>query len=140
MSVDNRGGLLTVFAIAFGLMAISNFSKPIVQFLRPEDAHIGFVFLGTRLHGLPNVLVATIFGLVLAAYAYSIWNMRKAALLLAYFYAFYVFANLILFTIHDRRVPGASANPISAIVYVGVAIGVSWGSAFVLRRRQAELS
>ncbi len=66
MPDHKRGGLLTVFAIAFGLMAVSNFSKPIIQSLRPEDARTGFVFLGTRLHGLPNAVVATIFGLVLA--------------------------------------------------------------------------
>ena len=56
---------LTIFALLFLLMAISNFGKPF-----SHQAGVGFVFLGTRLSGVPNMIIAPIFGIILAMYAH----------------------------------------------------------------------
>ncbi|MGH7857387.1 MAG: hypothetical protein ACREQY_08655, partial [Candidatus Binatia bacterium] len=63
-------------AVAMGLLAVSNFSKAIVQPFDPPG-NVGFVFFGTRLQGTPNLIVAPIFGLLLAAYAYGAWTGRR---------------------------------------------------------------
>jgi len=130
----SRGIVLTIFAILLALMAISNFSKP---FQMSPD--VGFVFLGTKLHGAANMIIAPIFGIVLAAYAYGIWRMRKFALPIGYFYAAYVIANLVLYTVKNR---GTGVMPPAhfMIGYAIVAIGVSSGAAVLLTRRKADLS
>ena len=71
-----RGGALTVFAICFALLAISNLLKP----LQIGGDRTGFVLLGTRLSGIPNDIVGPLFGIFLAVYAYGIWNMRRFAM------------------------------------------------------------
>ena len=60
------------FAIVFGLLSFSNFTKP---FEMQEE--VGLVFFGERLSGLPNLLIAPLFGLFLAAYAYSLWTKSR---------------------------------------------------------------
>ncbi len=80
MAERPRGRLLTIFAILFGLLAISNFLKPF---------HLNgasFVFLGTKMTGAANAILAILFGILLAVYAYGIWAMRKFALPIAYIY------------------------------------------------------
>jgi hypothetical protein len=134
MTNQQRGTALTIFAILFALMAISNFSKP---FQMSPD--VGFVFLGTKLHGSANKIIAPIFGIVLAVYAYGIWKMRKFALPIGYFYAAYVIVNLVLYTIKNR---GTGVMPPASFMigYAIVAIGVSSGAAVLLTRRKADLS
>jgi uncharacterized RDD family membrane protein YckC len=78
----SRGVTLTIFAVLFALMALSNFGKPI-----SHSPGVGFVLLGTRLSGVPNMIIAPIFGVILAVYAYGIWMMRRYALALGIFYA-----------------------------------------------------
>ena len=74
-----RGVTLTILALLLGLMAISNFGKPF-----SHNTGVGFVFLGTRLSGLPNMIIAPIFGIILAVYVYGIIAMRKFALPIAH--------------------------------------------------------
>ncbi len=81
MEEKSRGVALTIFALLFALMAISNFGKPF-----SHNPGVGFVFLGTRLSGVPNMIVAPIFGIILAVYAYGIFAMRKFALQVAYIF------------------------------------------------------
>src|SRR3984957_3283419 len=64
-----RGAALTIFAILFGLLAISNFFKPF-----SHDPGVGFVFMGVRLKGTGNAIMGPLFGLCLAIYAYGIWG------------------------------------------------------------------
>src|SRR5271163_3056840 len=71
----SRGVTLTICAMLFVLMAISNFGKPF-----SHNPGVGFVFFGTRLSGTRNLIVAPIFGIMLLAYAYGILAMRKFAL------------------------------------------------------------
>lgn len=128
----NRGAILTVFAIAFALMAISNLSKPFKM-----SPNVGFVFFGYKLTGIGNTIVGPIFGIILAVYAYGIWTMRRFALPIAHFYATYVILNLLMFTIRNRE---AMPPLLGWIGYIIVAVGFSLGAAIVLTQRKAELA
>ena|SRR5260221_3009165 len=127
-----RGVLLTIFAVLFALLAISNFMKPLQM-----QPGVGFVFLGKRLSGLPNLIMGPLFGILLAAYAYGIWTMRRFALPLGYFYAAYVIVNLVLYLTLNHGELGTTT--LSMVGYLVVAIGVSSGAAIILHRRRAEL-
>jgi len=127
-----RGTALTVFAILFGLLAVSNLSKPLQL-----TSSAGFVFLGRRLGGIGNMILGPLFGVLLAVYAYGIWNMRRFALPIAHAYATYVILNLILFTF---QIPEGDNLPKAFMaVYAVVAIGISVASAVLLTQRKAEL-
>jgi len=52
MEQRKRGLPLTLFAIAFGLLAISDFTKP---FSQKHDPQAGLVFFGTKLTGTADV-------------------------------------------------------------------------------------
>jgi hypothetical protein len=97
MPQAQRGRALTIFAILFGLLAVSNLLKPF-QF---GGEHTGFVFFGSRLSGIANTIIGPLFGIFLAVYAYGIWNMRRFALPMAHAYATYVILNLIFFTFRN---------------------------------------
>jgi len=128
----NRGALLTIFAIGFALMAISNFSKPFKM-----SPNVGFVFFGYKLTGIGNTIVGPIFGIILAVYAYGIWTLRRFALPLAHFYATYVILNLLMFTIRNH----SEMPPLLGwIAYIIVAVGFSLGAALILTQRKSELA
>ena len=128
-----RGATLTIFAILFGLLAISNFMKPLKM-----SGDVGFVFLGTKLSGAANAIMGPLFGIILATYAYGIWTMKKFALPIAYFYAAYVILNLVLYIAKSR---GAGFGQLAGLIlYPLVAISVSSGSAYLLHRRRSELT
>jgi hypothetical protein len=130
----SRGTTLTVFAVLFAVLAISNLLKPL-----QISAETGFVLFGRRLSGGANAVAGPLFGLLLAAYAYGIWNMRRWALPLSYVYATYVVLNLLLFMIRAPRREGIGYL-IFGLVYMAVAIGVSAGAAVLLTQRKAELA
>src|SRR5258706_16026028 len=132
MAKASRGTALTVFAVLFGLLAVSNLLKPL-----QIGSQTGFVLFGKRLSGLPNTIFGPLFGLFLAAYATGIWGMRRRALPMGIAYAIYVVVNLILFTVRMPQEPG---HLLFGIVYMTVAIGVSSGAAVLLWRRQNELA
>ncbi|MGH7949813.1 MAG: hypothetical protein ACREQF_11345 [Candidatus Binataceae bacterium] len=133
MEQANRSPILTTFAILFAVLAISNFSKPLVM-----SPQAGFVLLGTRLHGVPNMIFGPLFGAYLMIYAYGIWRMKKWAAPMAYAYAAYVVLNLIIYS--SRSGWGESGGPLGAIAYVAGAVGVSSGAAYILYKRRAELT
>jgi len=134
MAQAERGRALTIFAILFGILAVSNFLKPF-QF---GGEQTGFVFFGSRLSGVANTIIGPLFGAFLAVYAYAIWNMRRFALPMAHFYATYVILNLILFSMRNTT-PDTVGAKVFGIVYSTVAIGISLGSAVLLTQRKAEL-
>ena len=123
---------LKLCGVLFCLLAVSNFLKPL-----EVNAHQGFVFLGQRQHGTPNLLLAPLAGLFLAVYGVAVLRLRSYALPLGRIYAVWVIANLVLFTI--RMSDEALARPIFGLVYAVVAIGVSSGCARVLARNRALL-
>ena len=131
----SRGAVLTIFALLFVLMAISNFGKPF-----SHNPGVGFVFFGTRLSGMRNIIIAPIFGILLIAYAYGILAMRKFALPLGIAYAAYVIVNMPLFLIRYHGSPVMQEHSWAYLVpYPFVAIGVSSGAAALLYRRKADL-
>ncbi|HEY6418548.1 MAG TPA: hypothetical protein VIX59_06045 [Candidatus Binataceae bacterium] len=135
MAEKSRGATLTIFALLLALMAVSNFGKPFAH-----QAGVGFVFLGTRLTGLPNMIVAPIFGIVLAVYVYGILAMRKFALQIGIFYAAYVIINMIMFVAKYHGTAVMQEHSWAYLIpYPFVAIGVSSGAAVLLYRRKGDL-
>ena len=134
MARPDRGPLLSVFALLFGLLAVSNFMKP----LAGKPGEVGFVFFGQRLAGTPNAIIGPLFGLYLLVYAVGTWRMRRYALPMGIAYAAYVIVNLVLFNARD---PNPNRQGILfGVVYSLVAIGVSSGAAYLLARRRATLT
>ena len=132
----SRDRLLTMLAILMGLMAISNFSKPLTQHF-DASGQAGFVFLGHRLHGAANAIVGPLFGALLAAYAYGVWTLRRWVLPIALGYAGYVIVNLVSFWV---SAPGGERPPAAfMLLYAVIAIGVSSGGAAYLLRRRSSL-
>jgi hypothetical protein len=127
--------LFTILTVLFGLLAISNFLKP----LRLGSDETGFVFLGERLSGMANTIMGPLFGVFLAVYAFGIWQRKRFALPMSYAYAIYVVLNLILFQVRNVVPPGVGYM-IFGIVYTVIAIGVSLGAAIFLTKNKALLS
>jgi hypothetical protein len=135
MPETDRGGALTVAAVLFALLAVSNLLKP----LQLGGAQTGFVFFGARLSGPANTIAGPLFAVVLAAYAVGIWQMRPWALPLGIAYALYVTANLVLFPMRTPQPPDVAAGyRMFVVVYAVVALGVSWGTVYLLKQRLAR--
>ena len=135
MATESRGMALTILAILLALMALSNFGKPFAH-----NPGVGFVFFGTRLSGTANMIVAPVFGILLAMYVYGILAMRKFALPLGIFYAAYVILNMPLFILKYHGTPVMQEHSWAYLVpYPFVAIGVSSGAAWLLYRRKDGL-
>jgi hypothetical protein len=129
----SRGVLLTIFALLYVLLAISNFSKPF-----SHDPGIGFVCLGVRQTGTPNVILSTLFGIGLLIFAYGVWTMRRYALPVSYIFLAWVCVNTILFRIKNPTQPQPSIA--FTIFATALGIGVPLATAIILSRRQAELT
>jgi hypothetical protein len=126
---------LRVFAIAFALVALSNFLKP----LQLGGEQTGFVFFGQRLTGTANLVAGPLFGIYLLVYAWGIWNMRRFALPMGHAYATYVVLNLILFYANNPMPPGIGYR-VFAFIYTFVALGVAGGAAVLLTRHKEMLT
>jgi len=135
LNQDGRDGVLATAAVLFAILAISDFLKP----LRLEGGDTGLVFFGTRLGGVPNAILGPLFGIFLLVYAAGIWRMRRYALPMGYAYAAYVVINLVMFSAKNQR-PANAGQMIFGLVYIAIALAVSWGTAILLRRRKAQLS
>lgn len=121
-----------LFAVLFAVLAFSNLTKPLE--MAPEH---GLVFFGKRLHGTPDLLVAPLFGLYHACYAYGLWSRRRYALPMGLLYAGYVPLNLYLFGARSPEL--AAVNSLYGLTYMVIAVGASWGAALLLMRRAGEL-
>lgn len=124
---------LRTMAVLFGLLAVSNFLKPFGL-----SAETGFVFLGRRLSGTPNLIAGWTFAVFLGCYASALWRGRAAALPLGIAFAAYVSANLFLFTL---RMPAPTGAHVAfGIAYTALALGGAWGTvAAMLRAGYARL-
>jgi hypothetical protein len=131
----SRDRVLTGLAVLMGLMALSNLWKPMAQLMAPESS-AGFVFFGTRLHGVANAIIGPLFGIVLAAYSYGVWTMKRWVLPIAFAYAAYVPVNLVLFAMDP---PPGSGGPVFGAIYAIIAIGVSVGGAWYLYAHRERL-
>jgi hypothetical protein len=134
MTEKSRGPILTIFAVLFAILALSNLLKPFHL-----DPNAGFVFFGVKTHGVANAILGPAFAVLLIAYAIGIWGMRRWVLPIAYGYAAYVILNLLLYSIRNARSPHQPSHAFM-LVYIAVAIGVSGGSAILLHQRRNELT
>jgi len=135
MAEKSRGTTLTVLAILFALLAITDILKP----FHLEGPTTGLVFFGKRLAGTPDAILGPLLGIILLIYAAGIWRMRRYALGLGYAYAIYVAINLVLFSVRNPP-PASQSERIFGIVYVILALAFTWGTAILLARRKAELT
>ena len=126
-----RGPILTVFYVLFVLLAVSNFSKPLSR------GRAGFVFFGTKTSGLANAILGPAFGLFLVIYVIGIWRQKRWAVPMAWAYAAYVLINLTFFTV---KTPQNWQTPVFAVIYMAIALGVSWGSAILLTQHRPQLT
>lgn len=118
---------IRVLAVLFALLAVSNFFKPF-EF----GGDHGFVFLGRRLSGAPNLIAGWTFAVFLAAYAASLWRRAAAALPMGIAFAAYVTANLFLFTL--RNPPDGGGEIAFGMAYTFVALSCSWGAVGIMVR------
>ena len=132
----SRNRVLTTLAVLMGLLALSDLWKPIGQTMSPESP-AGFVFFGNRLHGTANAVIGPLFGILLGAYAYGVWTMKRWVVPIALAYAVYVPVNLVLFVLHPA--PNAGGLGFMAI-YAIVAIAVSGGGAWYLHTHRDWLN
>ena len=135
MANSKRSTALTVLAILFAILAVSDILKP----LHLEGPTTGLVFFGKRLSGTPNAILAPILGIFLLTYAAGIWRMRRYAMSFGYAYAIYVTINLVLFAARNPP-PASQGEMVFGIVYFVFALAVSWGTAIVLSRHKADLA
>ena len=127
-----RGWFLTVCAVLFAVLALSNFLKPVLA-----DAHTGFVFFGHRLSGVPNDVIGPVFGLILVAHVIAIWQMRRFALPLAWVYAGYVVTNTVLFSMFTTDKPPSPTFMVGALV---LGLGIPISAAIALTQKRAQLT
>ncbi len=131
--MNTRGRWLTVCALLFGMLAVSNLLKPLQL-----SGETGFVLLGTRLEGTANLIAGPLFGLYLAVYSWSIWKMKKQALYMGAAYVVYVAVNLVLFGLLNET-PDTTGYLFFMLVYTAIALGVSGGAAVTLYFKRDEL-
>jgi len=131
-----RGWFLTLMTVLFVLLAISDFTKAI-QFAH-DPAVGGLVMLGHKFHGVGhNLVLGPLFGLILFAYAFGIWNMRTWVLPLSIAYAFYVPANMVLFwSLHQLSPPTVRF----IVIYLIFSLTGSVGTAIYLAYHRARLT
>jgi hypothetical protein len=134
MANSRRSGALTTLAILFAILAVSDILKP----LHLEGPTTGLVFFGKRLSGAPNAILGPLLGIFLLTYAAGIWRMRRYAMYLGYAYGIYVTINLVLFSARNPA-PASQSEIVFGIVYIVVALALSWGTAILLSRSKAEL-
>ena len=85
-----------------------------------------------------NLVLGPLMALVLGAYAYGLWNLRRWVLSLSIAYAFYVPVNLILFGYFHRT--GEAPSLAFSVVYLAFALGGSLGTALYLAYHRERLA
>jgi len=134
MADSGRGRGLTTLAILFAILALTDILKP----FHLEGPTTGLVFFGKRLSGTPDAILGPLLGIVLLIYAAGIWRMRRYAMYLGYAYAIYVTLNLALFSARNPP-PASQSEIIFGIVYIILALAISWSTAILLTRRRVDL-
>ncbi|MBM4244115.1 MAG: hypothetical protein FJ148_09905 [Deltaproteobacteria bacterium] len=132
-----RGAFLTVVAILFAVLAVSNTTKALQFLMNPS--HLGIVIFGVRFESvLANVLLGPLLGAVLAAYAYGLWTLKPWVAPLSIVYAFYVPLNLVLFWYRNI---GPEIPPLRFILgYLAIALTGSIGTALYLAYHREKLA
>lgn len=132
-----RGPFLTVMAVLFALLAVSNFTKALQHLSDPKV--LGIVVFGVRFEGLlPNFVLGSAMGVVVAAYSWGLWTLRRWVAPLSIAYAFYVPVNLVLFW-YLQTGPEVPALAF-IVVYLAIAFTGSIGTALYLAYHRDQLT
>ncbi len=131
-----RGWFLSLMAVLFLVLALSDFTKALQHAGNPERG--GLVVLGHKFTSTPaNIIGGTLVGLFLVFYAYGIWNRKRWVLPIALVYAFYVPVNLVMFWfLHTEPRPTVGF----IAFYLFVSLGGSIGTALYLAWNRDRLS
>ncbi len=132
-----RSAFLTVMAVLFAALAVSNSTKALQHLQYPKV--LGIVIFGVRFESVAsNLILGPLMGLVLAAYAYGLWKLRPWVAALSIVYAFYVPVNLVLFWYFQT---GPDIPPLSFIlIYLAVSLTGSIGTALYLAYHRDKLA
>ncbi len=130
-----RGIFLSVMAVLFLVLAISDFTKVLQHAGNPAVG--GLVILGHKFRRpIANLTLGPLFGVFLLTYAYGLWNMKRWIIPLSVFYAFYVPVNLVLFwSLHQLSPPTVRF----IVFYLFVALTGSIGTALYLAFHREQL-
>jgi len=131
-----RGAFLTVMAVLFAILALSNATKALQHLQDPKA--LGLVIFGVRFETVAaNLILGPLMGVVLAAYSYGLWKLKRWVAPLSIAYAFYVPVNLVLFW---YRQTGPEIPPLGAILaYLAVSLTGSIGTALYLAYHRDRL-
>ena len=131
-----RGPFLTAMATLFAVLALSDFTK-VLQHAR-DPRTLGIVVFGVRAESFAaNLALGWLLGLILAAYSYGLWRLRRWVAPLSVAYAFYVPVNLVLFWYFQT---GPEIPPLGFILaYLAVAFTGSIGTALYLAYQREKL-
>ena len=132
-----RGPFLTVRAVLFGILAVSNATKALQHLHDPKT--LGIVIFGVRFESVfSNFILGPLMGVVLATYAYGLWTLKPWVAALSIAYAFYVPVNLVLFWYFQT---GPDVPPLGFLVmYLAVAFTGSIGTALYLAYHRDKLA
>ena len=124
-----RGPFLTVMAVLFTLLTVSNFTKALQYANNPTVG--GIVVFGHRFEGVgSNLIFGPLMGLVVGAYAIGLWRLKRWVAPLSIAYAFFVPLNLVLFW-YFQTGPDIPALGF-ILVYLAIALTGSVGTALYL--------
>jgi hypothetical protein len=120
MTEARRSMILKVLAVLFAVRGLTNTFK----FLSDGG---GMVFFGKKLDGMPDLILSQLFGILLYAYAYGMWERRSFALPLGYAYFAFVVVNVFLFPIVEGLgAVGAGAYGAFALFAIGSNVLALW--------------
>ena len=128
MTVAARGWFLTTMAVLFIVLAFSDFTKAIQY--RNNPAVGGLVVFGHKFEGIgANAIAGPLFGLILLAYAFGIWRLRRWMIPLSIVYAFYVPVNMVMFwSLHQLTLPTTKF----IVMYLAISLTGSVGTALYI--------
>jgi hypothetical protein len=132
-----RGPFLTVMAVLFGILAVSNGTKALQHLRDPKT--LGIVVFGVRSETVGgNLVLGPLMGAALAAYAYGLWTLKRWVVPVSIVYAFYVPVNLVLFWYFQT---GPEVPPLGFIlIYLAVAFTGSIGTALYIASHRDKLA
>jgi hypothetical protein len=122
---------LRVFAVLIALRALTNVFKPF-------GAGNAFVFFGQMLTSTAGMWLAALVGVLMLAYAWGAWNLRRWALPMAVAYAAFVALNIPLFIVFNGM-PGAGYRMLG-VLFLLIGVGVTSGAAYLLWAHRQELA